>query len=225
MGAVGLGGVRSGVQANDRRLAAWAGFIAFVSLVQYTAPAPPKNVLYRWDNAIGSAVQYAFFLGVVLLVAIHRHELLALRRPRSWRAALGTSAVVLACVYAVTGIVSAFLDVAHEQGLTPTGWDASRALPFAANVVVVCAVAPFVEELLFRGAGFSLIAERFGAEPAIVGTGIAFGLYHGLVLGLPILIAFGIGLAWLRDRQDSTIPGMLLHATFNAIALTVSLLA
>jgi membrane protease YdiL (CAAX protease family) len=78
---------------------------------------------------------------------------------------------------------------------------------------------------MFRGVGFSLVAARFGAEPAIVGTGVLFGLYHGLVLGLPILIAFGIGLAWLRDRQNSTIPGMVLHAAFNAIALTVSLLA
>jgi membrane protease YdiL (CAAX protease family) len=212
------------LRRDDRRIAAWVAFIAFIAIVQYTAPSPPKNVLYRWDNAIGSAVQYAFFFGIVLLIAIHRRDLFALRRPRSWPAALGTSIVVLVSVYAVTGIVSAFLDVAHEQGLTPTSWDSSRALPFAANVVVVCAIAPFVEEVMFRGVGFSLIAERFGAEPAIVATGVAFGLYHGLVLGLPILIAFGIGLAWLRDRQNSTIPGMVLHATFNAIALAASLL-
>jgi membrane protease YdiL (CAAX protease family) len=213
------------VRRDDRRLAAWIGFIAFIAAIQYTAPSPPKNVLYRWDNAIGSAVQYAVFLGIVLLIAIHRRDLLALRRPRSWRGAFGTALVVLVAVYAVTGIVSALFDVGNEQGLTPKGWDSSRALPFAANVVVVCVIAPFVEEVLFRGVGFSLIAERFGSEPAIVGTGVAFGLYHGLVYGLPILMAFGIGLAWLRDRQNSTLPGMILHAVFNAIALAAALLA
>ena len=76
--------------------------------------------------------------------------------------------------------------------------------------------------MTFRGVGYGLLAVRFGAEPAIVAQGILFGLAHGLVEALPLLVAFGIGLAWLRERQGSTIPGMLLHATFNAIALTAS---
>jgi hypothetical protein len=112
-------------QRDDRRLAAWVAFIAFIAFVQYTGPEPPKDVLYRWDNAIGSAVQYAVFLGIVLLIAIRRSDLLALRRPRSWSSALGTAVVVLVAVYTVTAIVSSFLDVAHEQGLTPTHWDSA----------------------------------------------------------------------------------------------------
>jgi membrane protease YdiL (CAAX protease family) len=217
--------VRQAVQRDDWRVAAWFGFIGLIALVQYTSSRPPQNVLYRWNNAIGGAVQYAIFLGLVLLIARRRHDLLSLRRPRTWRGALKTGAIVLVSVYIVTLAVSAFLNVAREQGLTPTKLEPSRLWPFAANVVVVCLIAPFVEEVMFRGVGFSLIAERFGAEPAIVGTGVMFGLYHGLVYGLPILIAFGIGLAWLRERQDSVIPGMILHGTFNAIALAAALLA
>ena len=77
---------------------------------------------------------------------------------------------------------------------------------------MVCVVAPFVEEMTFRGVGYGLLAARFGAEPAIVGIGVLFGLAHGLVEALPLLVAFGIGLAWLRESQNSTIPGMILHA-------------
>src|SRR5206468_5811783 len=98
------------------------------------------------------------------------------------------------------------------------------AAPFIANALAVCLLAPFVEEITFRGVGFGLIAARFGAEPAIVASAVLFGLAHGLVEALPLLVAFGIGLAWLRERQGSTIPGMILHGTFNAIALTASLL-
>jgi membrane protease YdiL (CAAX protease family) len=68
-----------------------------------------------------------------------------------------------------------------------------------------------------------LLEQRVGATVAIAGTAIAFGLAHGLVEGLPILIAFGLGLAWLRRRVESTIPGMILHGTFNAIALVLAL--
>ena len=80
------------------------------------------------------------------------------------------------------------------------------------------AIAPFVEELTFRGSGQSLL--RFlGRWPSIVLVGVAFGLAHGLLEALLVLVPFGIALAWLRDRTNSVVPGMLVHAFFNAAAL------
>ena len=78
-----------------------------------------------------------------------------------------------------------------------------------------------MEEVTFRGLGYSLL-EPLGRMTAILWIGIAFGLAHGLVEGLPILIVFGAGLAFLRARTDSVYPGMVVHAAFNAIALLVS---
>jgi membrane protease YdiL (CAAX protease family) len=75
-----------------------------------------------------------------------------------------------------------------------------------------------VEELMFRGEGFALLG-RYGRWVAIVGTALAFGLGHGLLLGLPILVVFGLGLALLRDRTGSVYPGIALHALFNGVAL------
>ena len=49
-----------------------------------------------------------------------------------------------------------------------------------------------------------------------------FGLAHGLVEALPILVALGVGLAYLRARTDSLYPGFVVHALFNAIALTLA---
>ena len=45
-----------------------------------------------------------------------------------------------------------------EQGLTPSHWEPAHAGAFAANFVLFAVVAPFVEELTFRGAGQSLLA-------------------------------------------------------------------
>jgi membrane protease YdiL (CAAX protease family) len=84
--------------------------------------------------------------------------------------------------------------------------------------VVIAGVAPFAEELLFRGLGYSLL-ERFGVPSAILTIGISFALYHGLVQALPELAIFGCALAWLRSRTQSVFPGMILHATFNSISL------
>jgi membrane protease YdiL (CAAX protease family) len=82
----------------------------------------------------------------------------------------------------------------------------------------VVIAAPLVEELTFRGLGFSLL-EPFGRWTAIIATGVLFGLSHGLLLELPIIAAFGCLLGWLRDRTGSVYPGIALHGAFNLFAL------
>lgn len=211
----------------DRKLVAWLGFVLAIAAINYSARfsggLPPKDVLYRWDTAIGSAIEFSVFLVIAVVIARGAPELFALRRPKSWRGAFGGALVVLLGIYALSAILSPLLHPGQEQGLTPDKWDPARATPFFANAFVICVIAPFVEELTFRGAGYSLLRARFGVEPAMVGTALCFGLAHGLVEALPLLVAFGIGLAWLRERQNSVIPGVLLHGTFNAVALALSL--
>jgi membrane protease YdiL (CAAX protease family) len=89
------------------------------------------------------------------------------------------------------------------------------------NCVAVAVVAPFVEELMFRGLGYRLL-EPFGRWHAILGIGLAFALVHGLLAGFPILFFFGAALAWLRSRTGSVFPGMLLHAFFNGATLVLA---
>jgi membrane protease YdiL (CAAX protease family) len=152
-----------------------------------------------------------------------------MRRPRSWKRALGLAAASLGVIYlgslAYTGILSLLgdFDPTEEQGLVPDEWDSSRAAPFVAFFLAVTFLAPFVEELTYRGLGFSLF-QPYGVALAVVSTGLLFGLTHGLLIGLPVLAFFGMVVGWLRARTNSVYPGMLLHATFNAVALLVSVL-
>ncbi len=104
----------------------------------------------------------------------------------------------------------------------PDAWDSSRAAPFLANALVVVLVAPFVEELLYRGLGMSLLLPFVGPLFSIAVTGVAFGLAHGLVLGLPVLSIFGFTLGWLRWKTGSVYPGIVVHGIFNAAALVAA---
>lgn len=207
------------------RLAAWLTLVGVQIAANYASRAsggkPSKNALYHWSIAIGGLVQYLIILGIVLaIVSPAPRRLLALRRPRSWPKAIGLALLILIAVYGVAAVLNPFLHGDREQGLTPSGWQPQHAAAFAANFVVIAGIAPIVEELTFRGAGFGLL-ERFGRPFAIVAVGVLFGLAHGLVQALPILAAFGIGVAWLRSRTESVYPGILFHAAFNAIALSV----
>jgi CAAX protease family protein len=208
------------------RLAGWVTLVGVLATLNYAArfsgASTPEDVLYLYSTAISSAVLFAMMLAVVLVIGRVDWSMLALRRPRSWGRSFGLMLAVIVGVYLLGAVLAPFLDPGEEQGLTPDRWDSSRAAPFFVNAVVVVLVAPFVEELTFRGLGYSLLQRRFGDLWAIAGTAVAFALGHGLLEGLPVLLALGAGLAYIRYRQDSVVPGMILHGSFNAVALAVS---
>jgi len=206
------------------RLIAWLVLVAAYTALAYGGRAsggnPPDDLLYRYSTALGALVQYAITLAIVLWIARgpSQRQLLGLRRPASWSRAAGSALLVIVLIYALTAAADPFLHAGEEQGLTPNGWDSSRTSAYAANFGVIALVAPVVEELMFRGAGYSLLLP-FGAAAAVLGTGVAFGLVHGLVYGFIILTVFGISLAWLRRRTQSVYPCIAVHSLFNAIAL------
>ena len=208
------------------RLAAWLALVGVQILLGYASRAaqgkPDRNLVYHWSTPLQSVVYYGIFLGIVLLISRDDTvRLLALRPPRSWGSAVGIAAAVIVGVIVFEAVLDPVLHADREHGLTPTHWEASHAAPFAASFLVLVVIGPFVEEATFRGLGYSLLAP-FGSLLAIVGTGVLFGLAHGLVEALPILVALGIGLAFLRARTDSLYPGFAVHALFNAIALTLA---
>jgi membrane protease YdiL (CAAX protease family) len=206
----------------------WSGFVfAFATLsytLRFTSGKPPRDLLYKWSTVVGNLVQFAIIAAIVYGIAGaagERRRVLALRRPTSWRTAVKIGLGVGLGMYVLTILLGPVLHPDREQGVTPDTWEPKHIAAYIANGIVIAIVAPIVEELTFRGLGYSLLS-RYGRWVAIFGTGIAFGLAHGLVEALPFLAAFGIGLAYLRSRVDSVYPGMIVHGLFNAIALTVA---
>lgn len=208
---------------RNGKLLAWLGLVGALAALNYASRfasgKPPPDTLYRYDTAISGVVFYAITLAILLRIVrgLTRDEL-GLRAPRSWSRALGFTFAALIALLVVEVALEAVLNGTKEQGLEPTHWQPDKAVPFALNAVVVAVAAPLVEELTFRGAGVALLA-RFGTIVAVVGTAAAFAADHGLVEGFPALFVFGLAVAVVRFRTGSVYPGMLLHATFNALAL------
>jgi membrane protease YdiL (CAAX protease family) len=209
---------------DHRRLALWLALVAFFIVVQYAGRASgteESNPLYKWSFAVGSLIQEAIFLLIVLAIAGFSTERLALRPPVfKWRA-VGLLVAGFFTIQIFEFIYIAIVNPGNEQGLTPDRWEPRHAAAYVANGVIVCTLVPFVEELTFRGLGFSLL-RPYGTWVAIIGTGVLFGLSHGLLLSLPIIILFGCVLAWIREQTGSVFPGMVLHGTFNLVALVAA---
>lgn len=211
-----------------RPLALWTAFVLLFSTLSYssrfTEGKPDKDVLYKWSTAVAGLVQFLVVGLIVYGIAGlgNRRELLALRRPTSWRRAGLIALGIGFAMLILLGVLGPVLDPGQEQGLTPDHWEPSHAGAYIANAIVVAGVAPIVEELTFRGLGYSLLARFLGSWPAILLVGIFFALAHGLVEAFPFLAAFGAMLAFLRSRVDSVYPGMIVHALFNVSALVLA---
>lgn len=207
------------------RLVAWAVLIVLIGTLNAVGHAAEgaadRTVLYKYSTAVGGAIQYAVILGIVLVIArgLDFREVFALRRPSSLRAAAGWIAVALVTVWVVSFALGQVLNAGKDQGLVPDHWEPRHAGAFAANFAVVVLVAPLVEELTFRGFGVTGLAGVFGPAWAIVGVGLAFGVWHGLLIAFPALAILGAILAALRVRTDSVYPSMVAHAIFNGVAL------
>jgi membrane protease YdiL (CAAX protease family) len=215
---------------DHTRLILWGVFVGLIALINYAARfsggsgggrGVSHQEVYSYSTFAGGTILYAVWLGIVLLIVKGRFDLLALRSPRRLGAAFGLAVAVAVSIFVWEAVISALPlpeSPGKEQGITNVPWEPAHAGAFAANLVLFAVIAPFVEELTFRGAGQSLLS-FLGRWWSIILVGVAFGLAHGLVEALLVLVPFGIALAWLRDRTNSVMPGMFVHGLFNATAL------
>jgi hypothetical protein len=92
------------------------------------------------------------------------------------------------------------------EGLAPTS---------VASVVLVCLLAPVLEEMLFRGLILRGFLARYPRWPAIVGSAVLFGAAHLNIYQFFVGLLIGVPLGWLYERTRSLIPCIALHAAYN----------
>ena len=143
---------------------------------------------------------------------------------------LGWSVLLLVvqvfAVWLLVGLVPALREA------SPDNVGVVRGEPWASVVVLVVlavVVAPFVEELLFRGVVLRGLMLRTGFWPAAVTSSALFGVFHaqGSAAEAALLAVatgvFGLGLCVLVRRTGRLAPAIGVHAVRNALALAASL--
>ena len=93
-----------------------------------------------------------------------------------------------------------------------------RAAPISMYCLLFLAVfvAPFCEEVLFRGFLFVGLLRAMPLGWAMVLSAFIFAAVHNDAASFPVLFCIGILLAYLRQRTNSLWPGILLHTLNNA---------
>jgi membrane protease YdiL (CAAX protease family) len=85
-------------------------------------------------------------------------------------------------------------------------------------------VAPLVEETVFRGFLYPVIARRLGIAAGVAITGTLFGLMHAAQLWggwgqIALLILVGVVLTWVRARTGTVAASYFVHLGYNGLQL------
>lgn len=211
--------------------ALWLTFSGLLALVSFAVDdsrdSNDEPLVYSYDFTAGAIIMAIIWVAFAWLCA-YLYSPRELRRTFGFapftRRDLGLAAAVTVAAVVVGGILEQFLHAGEEQGITAEQWEPDKLAPFIVNALLIVAVAPFVEELFFRGVGVRVLSV-FGAPFAVIVSGVMFGLVHGILAALPALVLFGIGLAYVRQRTGSVFPAMIAHAVFNGVGLAVSFAA
>jgi CAAX protease family protein len=147
----------------------------------------------------------------------------ALRGPTSWRRALAIAIATLVGAYAISFVEVAIVSGAGREQGVPEFWDQTRLGAWAANLFAIAVFVPIFEESLCRGLGYALF-EPLGAPVAVLVTAVAFTLAHGVIVDIPVILATGIGLGYMRAATGSILPCIALHGFFNGFGLVVAAL-
>jgi membrane protease YdiL (CAAX protease family) len=198
---------------------------------------PTGPLLSLLGVVIQAVVVLALLRTVVIGPGVLSWQEMGLTRPdRAALRELAWGALLAAPVVIGTGVVVIGL-------ITLIGQEPASPLPrsgtpggLVLNLIAGALVAPFYEELFFRG--FTLTAWRrmTGARQAIVRSAILFAAIHAMdqtgstfaaALGVAIVAAaarlpVALVLGWVYDRRGSIWASIGLHAAFNAILLVIA---
>ena len=115
------------------------------------------------------------------------------------------------------------LGIAPESNIPENIYD--YAIPVVMLGLLTIIVAPFAEEVFFRGFLFQGAAKRWGMWAGIGFSALIFGLLHAggtdTWLLLPAIAAIGVIFAWGVAKSGSIYPSLFAHVVFNSVSFFI----
>lgn len=254
-GASPAPGTPDGEQRSRRRIrldlvrSPYALWVAVLSVAVFCAPN--LLVLAAGSGSVGSAGQPTeaeLILGLVITLVLQLVvfslallPLLAAGRPfsRLWGPTKGTPAMVaiglavgvvtVLIAYTINALVIVVLGDGEpvEQELMDSVLSGGTAAVLGVLIAVV--VAPFTEEVIFRGVLFRALADRIGMFGGAILSALVFAVIHIEVvfsqpLALTGLFVIGVLLAIAYHLTGSIVVPIIGHAVFNATSLALATL-
>ncbi|KWE54849.1 CPBP family intramembrane glutamic endopeptidase [Burkholderia sp. MSMB2157WGS] len=169
--------------------------------------------------------------GLVFTVLLHHGKLtyrsLLHDSVDSWRTTIGRFFVPIVLMTPALLVTMSVLEVGVGQFFPWTGTrDDAREVYVNGGlglIVLTCAIAPLLEEMLFRGVMLRSFLRQYPEGTAIAHSAAVFGLAHLNVYQFALAFGLGLLIGKLYAATRSLLPGILIHACYNTAVVIVAL--
>jgi membrane protease YdiL (CAAX protease family) len=215
-------------------VSAAAYFISAIAIVAgFMARGISMDRLQHTPSALALfVVLNTLFASVAQLGFLYLRTRIVLSRP-FWRtlgwwplnsAGFEPARVALLCVvtgFALSAIVNFLSNFAGHKHALPIEVMFQDRRSVLLLMILAVTIAPLVEETIFRGYLYPVVARSFGIPGAVIITGILFGLLHAMQLAgawaqTSLLILVGIVFTFIRANTKTVLASYLTHLSYNS---------
>ncbi|MCJ1907657.1 CPBP family intramembrane glutamic endopeptidase [Planococcus ruber] len=144
---------------------------------------------------------------------------------KHWKFILWWTAVLIVLSILLV-IVMSFFGIGTANSKTDSLQAQMTLLNFMIAFVSAAIISPIYEEIFYRGFLYRFFSSRFGVLAGLLISAAIFTLVHIPTYNtLPVNFVSGLIFAWAFQKTGSVIPGILIHGTFNGIAIILTSIA
>lgn len=209
--------------------------IAAVTVMEMYGLELEQVIEFGLKNARFVVLRQGIWFGVVMLF-LYANVRVRFRAPfwktfrwvRTWASGLPGAVAIMSWLFA-GAVLALTVSVASQFVVKDKKLPIEELFRERIGVMLIIAlgilVAPLVEEIIFRGFLYPVLARSLGMVGGVVATGLAFGALHASQLGgswgpIALICLVGTIFTYVRARTGSVIPGYLLHLGYNTLLFT-----
>ena len=193
--------------------------------LRHVADANPDHLDLRDTFDLSKAVpawSFAYQALVALLLAAFLFRTGAPWRPahmRDWAWVLAPLVISLA----VSNTAGRFIEDPRTEATMQAFAEAMAAAPWETALMTLL-LAPALEELVFRGAGWRFLRQPLGGPLTLLLTSLPFAGLHMAqygAFGFVSALVTGLALGWVRERSGALLPCIVAHALVNGVGFVL----
>ncbi|MGI9087804.1 MAG: CPBP family intramembrane glutamic endopeptidase [Chthoniobacterales bacterium] len=203
------------------------GLAALFTLNAATSGQSGKVVLHSNDLIINGLVSAGLFVFVAIFLKLRGRDLNSLAgfsKLGLWRT-LTTGALLLLAAYPLILVADLLTQrilggSSSKQGIVELFNDSQTLQQRVLIIILAVAVAPIVEEFVFRFYLYGVLKRYFGRFAGLVTNSLLFAAVHAHAPSAAPLFVLGVCFTIAYEWSGSILVSMTMHALFNSLTLT-----
>ncbi|MGE7602289.1 CPBP family intramembrane glutamic endopeptidase [Peribacillus sp. NPDC097675] len=216
----------------------WRELVSILVLVLIVVPffiefLLANFLLNLFQNDLYSGTLVGFIMSIMFMLAIYFitlrpkglkwNEVGLNRFPGSYGKNIIGWTILLIVVSILMIIVMDIMGVGVENSKTESVQSQLTPINFVIGFVSAAIISPIYEEILYRGFLYRWFRSKWGLKAGLFLSSFIFMIVHIPNYNvLPVTFVSGLLFAWTYEKTKSVLPGMIIHGTFNAIAIILT---